>query len=219
MRVFLLVVALHTCESFLLPSLAPAVRPHAAAKGLGGGRIPGSMCGLGGIRRAALSSPRMGLFDDLASKVRGAMEEATVQHILVKTESEAVTIRKEMSKAAGKAPVTPQQFGEYAARHSTCGSAKKTPGANMAQLRGLPGEMSFRRGQTEKAFEKAAFEGAPGALQGPIKTQFGYHLVLVNPGEEVGGASGAGGVEVEEAGEESKSALKKKQKAKEKRGK
>jgi len=36
----------------------------------------------------------MGLFDDLASKVRGVMEEAAVQHILVKTESEAVTIRK-----------------------------------------------------------------------------------------------------------------------------
>ena len=43
-----------------------------------------------------------------------------------------------------------------------------------------------------QAFEKACFEGSPGALQGPIKTQFGYHLVRVGGAKESGAAQGAG---------------------------
>jgi hypothetical protein len=82
-------------------------------------------------------------------------------------------LEQEMAKVAGKAPVSPVLFGEYAARYrwgqgtlqtgdtrnphlkltprSTCGSANKKPDAKMVQLRGLPGEMNFRRGQTDKA--------------------------------------------------------------------
>jgi hypothetical protein len=49
----------------------------------------------------------MGFFDDLATKVQGALEEAKVQHILVKTESEAVTIRK--VKTATPTPRRPRE--------------------------------------------------------------------------------------------------------------
>lgn len=52
------------------------------------------------------------------------------------------------------------------------------PDAKLAQLVGLPGEMSFRKGQTDKEFEKVCFESELGVVHGPVKTQFGYHLIL-----------------------------------------
>ena len=52
--------------------------------------------------------------------------------------------------------------------------------ARMAQLRGAPGELSFRRGQMAKEFEEAAFTGPVGELQRPFQTQFGWHLMRVN---------------------------------------
>eukprot|EP00281_Chroomonas_sp_CCMP1168_P004779 CAMPEP_0206268354 /NCGR_PEP_ID=MMETSP0047_2-20121206/31661_1 /ASSEMBLY_ACC=CAM_ASM_000192 /TAXON_ID=195065 /ORGANISM="Chroomonas mesostigmatica_cf, Strain CCMP1168" /LENGTH=118 /DNA_ID=CAMNT_0053696665 /DNA_START=72 /DNA_END=424 /DNA_ORIENTATION=- len=118
----------------------------------------------------------MGLFDGLVSKFADATREVTVQHILVEKEQEAVELRKKLAKEKNLAA----RFGEYAAQYSTCGSAKKTPDAKLAQLRGEPGEMKFRKGQTDKNFEKAAFETAQvGKVAGPIKTKFGYHLMLV----------------------------------------
>ena len=33
-------------------------------------------------------------------------------------------------------------------------------------------------------FEKAAFEGAIGAVLGPVKTQFGFHLIVVEDKKE-----------------------------------
>jgi parvulin-like peptidyl-prolyl isomerase len=76
-----------------------------------------------------------------------------------------------------------------------------------------------------QAFEKACFEGSPGALQGPIKTQFGYHLVRVGGAKESGAAQGAGSEQAVDSGtvegkqEQSKNALKKQARAKGKRGK
>jgi len=45
---------------------------------------------------------------------------------------------------------------------------------------GQPGEMTFRKGQTDKDFETTCFESALGVVHGPVKTRFGFHLVLVN---------------------------------------
>jgi peptidyl-prolyl cis-trans isomerase D len=37
----------------------------------------------------------------------------------------------------------------------------------------------FERGAMVKEFEEASFEGKPGDLVGPVQTQFGYHLILI----------------------------------------
>ena len=66
------------------------------------------------------------------------------------------------------------------------GSAKKRPDMKMPQLRGAPGELVFRKGQMAPEFEAVAF-AAPvgvGELQPPFKTQFGWHIMLVNKRDE-----------------------------------
>ncbi len=44
----------------------------------------------------------------------------------------------------------------------------------------------FGRGRMVKAFEDAAFNAAPGELVGPVKTDFGYHLIEVQDHREGG---------------------------------
>lgn len=90
-------------------------------------------------------------------------EPATVsaKHILVATEEEAVKIKKEISDGT----VT---FEEAAKKHSTCPS--KEQGGSLG---------AFSKGMMVPEFEKAAFESEIGVVTEPVKTQFGYHLVLV----------------------------------------
>ena len=82
-------------------------------------------------------------------------------HILVKTETEAwacLTYLKE-----GKT------FEQLAMERSLCPSKRK--GGNL----GL-----FGRGQMVKEFETACFNGKKGHVVGPIKTQFGWHIIKIN---------------------------------------
>jgi peptidyl-prolyl cis-trans isomerase D len=64
----------------------------------------------------------------------------------------------------------------------------KAPGADFAKLandntedpsgKGSGGQLPpFSRGQMVPEFEEAAFAMAPGEIRGPIKTQFGYHVI------------------------------------------
>ena len=142
---------------------------------------------------------QMNLFEGFANKVResvaDATRSATVQHILVKTEKEALDIRQKIANDGL------QSFGGYAAKFSLCGSANKKPDAKLAQLVGLPGEMTFRKGQTAKDFEDVCFEAALGQVHGPVLTQFGYHLILVRSRSEgLGGGTGLKGASVSEGG-------------------
>ena len=62
-----------------------------------------------------------------------------------------------------------EDFGELAKKHSNCPSGKNC------------GDLGwFRKGQMVPEFEKAAFEGKKGDVVGPVKTQFGYHLIRIN---------------------------------------
>ena len=91
----LLALTLHTCEGFTAPpSLSLSTRRHEFS----GGSVHGY-----GFQKCTVVAPtrrvrsyhlHMGLFDDIASKVKDALQEVTVQHILVDTESQAVSIRK-----------------------------------------------------------------------------------------------------------------------------
>ncbi|MFA5215551.1 peptidylprolyl isomerase [Sulfuricurvum sp.] len=85
---------------------------------------------------------------------------ATARHILVKTEAECNTLKQEIENGAS--------FAEVAADHSQCPSGRK--GGDLGK---------FSPGQMVKEFDSAVFNGDVGVLYGPIKTQFGYHLLEV----------------------------------------
>jgi peptidyl-prolyl cis-trans isomerase C len=90
-------------------------------------------------------------------------EAATVsaKHILVKTEEEAKNIKNEISEEK----IT---FEEAAEKYSTCPS--KEQGGNLG---------SFARGMMVPEFEEVAFKAEIGEISDGVKTQFGYHLIMV----------------------------------------
>ena len=92
-------------------------------------------------------------------------EQVKAKHILVDEEAMAQKIAGELEE--GKA------FEEAAREYSTCPS--KENGGDLGY---------FGRGQMVPEFEKAAFEGAVGELIGPVKTQFGYHLIQIDDKKE-----------------------------------
>jgi peptidyl-prolyl cis-trans isomerase C len=82
-------------------------------------------------------------------------------HILVKSEEEAKKIKKELS-AGG-------DFSELAKKYST------DPGSGQKG-----GDLGFfNRKQMVQPFSDLAFKLKPNEMGGPIKTQFGYHLIKV----------------------------------------
>ncbi|MCB9757039.1 MAG: peptidylprolyl isomerase [Candidatus Omnitrophica bacterium] len=88
------------------------------------------------------------------------MARASARHILVATEAECKTLKGEIE--GGK------DFAEIAKKHSKCPSGKQG---------GALGE--FGPGQMVPEFDTVVFNNEVGKVHGPIKTQFGYHLVEV----------------------------------------
>ena len=79
-------------------------------------------------------------------------------HILVETEQQAQSLMEQVKNGAN--------FADLARQHSRCPSSRA--GGDLGQ---------FGRGQMVPEFEQAAFDNPVGALVGPVRTQFGYHLV------------------------------------------
>ena len=88
------------------------------------------------------------------------MTEVKASHILVKTEDEALKLKDEILAGAS--------FEDMAAMHSLCPS-----GANGGDL-GF-----FGKGVMVKEFEDAAFSLKKGQLSEPVKTDFGWHLIMI----------------------------------------
>lgn len=88
------------------------------------------------------------------------MPTASARHILVATEAECLDLKKQIADGA--------DFSELAAAHSSCPSGAKG---------GALG--SFGPGQMVPEFDAAVFGGEVGEVQGPVKTDFGYHLLEV----------------------------------------
>lgn len=88
------------------------------------------------------------------------MARAHARHILVSTQEQAQDLRQQIADGA--------DFGELARRHSDCPSSRR--GGDLGE---------FGRGQMVPEFDKAVFEGEVGTVLGPVKTQFGYHLIEV----------------------------------------
>ncbi|MBK8190603.1 MAG: peptidylprolyl isomerase [Vampirovibrionales bacterium] len=88
-----------------------------------------------------------------ATKVRAS-------HLLVASEEEARQLRQEIQDGAS--------FASVAERVSKCPSGKQ--GGDLG---------FFGRGQMVPEFDQAAFSQPVGELSEPIKTQFGWHLLVV----------------------------------------
>ena len=81
-------------------------------------------------------------------------------HILVKTEGEAYICFQEIRNG--------KTFELVAQEKSICPSRKG--GGSLGW---------FTKNMMVKEFEKAAFSGKKGQMLGPIKTQFGYHIIRI----------------------------------------
>lgn len=85
---------------------------------------------------------------------------AIARHILVSTEEECTALKSEIENGTS--------FETAAQGHSKCPSGRD--GGNLGKFG--PGDMVHE-------FDKAVFTGDVGVVYGPIKTQFGYHLLEV----------------------------------------
>lgn len=89
--------------------------------------------------------------------------QAKASHILTATEDEALTVLKDIREGN-------KTFEDAAKECSTCPSGAK--GGDLG---------TFGRGQMVKEFDEAVFnDPAIGEIMGPVKTQFGYHLIRVD---------------------------------------
>lgn len=88
------------------------------------------------------------------------MARATARHILVDSEEKCEQLKQEILDGG--------DFAEAARQHSSCPS-----GQNGGDL----GE--FGPGQMVKEFDEVVFSADVNTVQGPVKTQFGYHLLEV----------------------------------------
>ncbi|MBO3446409.1 MULTISPECIES: peptidylprolyl isomerase [Clostridia] len=86
-------------------------------------------------------------------------ETASAKHILVDSEDLA-------GELLNKIKANEISFEDAASSHSTCPS--KDAGGDLG---------SFPRGQMVPEFEEAVFNMNKGEVAGPVKTQFGYHLI------------------------------------------
>ena len=88
------------------------------------------------------------------------MAKASARHILVKTEEECNNLKTEIENGA--------EFGDLAKQHSQCPSGKQGGGLG-----------EFGPGQMVKEFDTVVFSAPVGEVQGPVETQFGFHLLEV----------------------------------------
>ncbi|MEU3710270.1 peptidylprolyl isomerase [Streptomyces catenulae] len=88
------------------------------------------------------------------------MAMATARHILVPGEDKANELKAQIEAGA--------DFAEVAKANSTCPSGRQ--GGDLG---------SFGPGQMVKEFDTVVFSAPTGTVQGPVRTQFGYHLIEV----------------------------------------
>jgi len=88
------------------------------------------------------------------------MSKASARHILVATEEACLALKNKIEAGA--------DFAVVARDNSSCPSGKQG---------GALGE--FGPGQMVREFDEVVFSGEIGKVLGPVKTQFGYHLIEV----------------------------------------
>ena len=88
------------------------------------------------------------------------MAQASARHILVDTEAKCLELKSAIENGA--------DFAQVAKENSSCPSSRD--GGNLG---------TFGRGQMVREFDEVVFSAQVGVVQGPVRTQFGYHLVEV----------------------------------------
>uniref|UniRef100_UPI00404833DA peptidylprolyl isomerase n=1 Tax=Aliarcobacter sp. TaxID=2321116 RepID=UPI00404833DA len=89
------------------------------------------------------------------------MAQATARHILLNNEKLARKLKKEIINQE----IT---FEKAAKKFSKCGSAKR--GGNLG---------IFKKGDMVKEFDTIVFTQDLNKIHGPVKTQFGFHLIEI----------------------------------------
>jgi peptidyl-prolyl cis-trans isomerase C len=85
---------------------------------------------------------------------------ARARHILVSTEDECNKLKDQITEGA--------DFAQVAMEFSQCPSGKR--GGDLGE---------FAPGQMVEEFDRVVFNDSVGEVHGPIKTQFGYHLIEI----------------------------------------
>lgn len=93
------------------------------------------------------------------------MAQATARHILVSSEDKCLELKAAIEGGA--------DFAQVAKDNSSCPSSND--GGNLG---------SFGPGQMVKEFDEVVFSAPVNVVQGPVKTQFGYHLLEVTNRED-----------------------------------
>jgi len=88
------------------------------------------------------------------------MTVATARHILVDSEEQCNELKTRIEAGA--------DFAELARQHSSCPSGQK--GGDLGE---------FGPGMMVPEFDKVVFSADMNTVQGPVQTQFGYHLLEV----------------------------------------
>ena len=88
------------------------------------------------------------------------MAMASARHILVKDEAQCLELKQQIEDGA--------DFAALAREHSVCPSGRR--GGELGQ---------FGPGRMVKEFDEVVFSAPVNSVQGPVKTQFGYHLLEV----------------------------------------
>lgn len=85
---------------------------------------------------------------------------AMAKHILLKDKETAEKVLAELSKGA--------EFDKLASKYSLCLSKKR--GGDLGEI---------RKGDLVKPVEQVIFKQALKKVHGPVKSKFGYHLILI----------------------------------------
>ena len=93
------------------------------------------------------------------------MTKATARHILVESEELCKDLKTQIDAGA--------DFAELAKEHSGCPSGQQ--GGDLGE---------FGPGQMVPEFDAVVFSADINSVQGPVKTQFGYHLLEVTSRSE-----------------------------------
>jgi peptidyl-prolyl cis-trans isomerase C len=88
------------------------------------------------------------------------MAKASARHILVDSEEKCQALKAEIEGG--------RDFADVAKENSSCPSSRQ--GGDLG---------SFGPGQMVPEFDKVVFNGELNKVHGPVKTQFGYHLLEI----------------------------------------
>lgn len=93
------------------------------------------------------------------------MAKASARHILVDSEDQCASLKQQIEDGT--------DFAEVAKENSSCPSGRS--GGDLGE---------FGPGQMVKEFDEVVFSGDLNTVHGPVKTQFGYHLLEITSRED-----------------------------------